>query len=227
MSIIYLIRHGQASFSKRDYDQLSERGITQATVLGKALKERKNTLSYFVGGTMKRHHETAKYATKELGITIDYVENNCWDEYDHMDLILKHRSDLHNFDQLMKYVTTQSNPMKAFQVLLNDAIHDWMEDKHDYITKWSDFKTQAWSGLNELAKRLNKGENALVFTSGGPISAIMLQLLNIKDTQFLGLQGKIVNSSSTKILVGKSGLSLSTYNDYSHLESESNLITYR
>ena len=30
MAAIYLIRHGQASFGKADYDQLSEQGIKQA-----------------------------------------------------------------------------------------------------------------------------------------------------------------------------------------------------
>jgi len=122
---------------------------------------------------------------------------------------------------------SQVHPKKALQQLLNGAITDWINDKHNYTLKWSDFKKRVWSGLNELAISLDKKEAAWVFTSGGPIAVAMIELLGLKNQQFMPLQGKIVNSSITKILVGKSGLSLSTYNEYSHLELKSNLITYR
>ena len=227
MSIIYLIRHGQASFSKQDYDQLSETGIKQSTILGEALKQRKSTPSYVLGGTMKRHHETSFHCIEALDLQMEYTENGHWNEYDHMELIAKHQPNFGNFDQLAQYIKNQAHPSKALQQLLNNAIKDWMEDKHNYTTKWSEFKNRVWLSLNELALRLDKEETAWVFTSGGPIAVTMIELLGLKDQQFMSLQGKIVNSSITKILVGKSGLSLSTYNDYSHLEFESNLITYR
>ena len=35
MAAIYLIRHGQASFWKADYDQLSHKGTEQSELLGK------------------------------------------------------------------------------------------------------------------------------------------------------------------------------------------------
>ena len=36
MPVIYLIRHGQASFGKEDYDQLSEPGWEQSRKIGRA-----------------------------------------------------------------------------------------------------------------------------------------------------------------------------------------------
>ncbi len=227
MSVIYLIRHGQASFSNRDYDQLSETGITQATVLGQALKHRKTVPALIYGGSMKRHHQTAHHCTKALDPQPQYTENTDWNEYDHMELIAKHQPDLASFDQLTAYIKQQEQPMKMLQRLLNNAIQDWMTDTYDYTTTWSNFKDGVWSSLTELASNLDKHETAWVFTSGGPITVAMIQLLGLQEEQFMALQGRIVNSSITKILVGKSGLSLSTYNEYSHLESESNLITYR
>ncbi len=227
MAVIYLIRHGQASFSKRDYDQLSEIGIKQSTILGEALKQRKSTPSYVLGGSMQRHHETAFNCKKTFDAQMEYIENSQWNEYDHMELIAKHQPGLGNFDQLAHYIKNQTHPNKALQQLLNNALHDWMEDKHNYATTWLEFKERVWFGLNELASRLDKRETAWVFTSGGPITVAMLKLLGLKDQQFMSLQGKIVNSSITKIVVGKSGLALSTYNDYSHLEFEPSLITYR
>ena len=40
MATIYLIRHGQASFGKANYDELSDLGQQQATRLGQALAQR-------------------------------------------------------------------------------------------------------------------------------------------------------------------------------------------
>ena len=40
MRLIYLVRHGQASFGKRDYDALSELGHEQSRLLGRALAVR-------------------------------------------------------------------------------------------------------------------------------------------------------------------------------------------
>ena len=40
MRLIYLVRHGQASFGKRDYDALSELGHEQSRLLGRALAAR-------------------------------------------------------------------------------------------------------------------------------------------------------------------------------------------
>ena len=37
ISNLYLIRHGQASFGEKDYDNLSKKGIKQSITLGKKL----------------------------------------------------------------------------------------------------------------------------------------------------------------------------------------------
>lgn len=39
MTTIYLVRHGQASFGKSNYDELSENGEAQATLLGQYFKQ--------------------------------------------------------------------------------------------------------------------------------------------------------------------------------------------
>ena len=34
MSVLYLVRHGQASFGRENYDRLSKRGVEQARIVG-------------------------------------------------------------------------------------------------------------------------------------------------------------------------------------------------
>lgn len=55
---LLLVRHGQASFGKNDYDNLSERGHEQAFLLGQSLAQRGIRPERIVCGTMKRHRQT-------------------------------------------------------------------------------------------------------------------------------------------------------------------------
>ena len=46
MSILHLVRHGQASFGADDYDNLSPTGIQQSIELGKALAKQQSKPSF-------------------------------------------------------------------------------------------------------------------------------------------------------------------------------------
>ncbi len=66
MTTIYLVRHGQASFGKSNYDELSENGEAQATLLGQYFKKILKEQPYIVAGTMQRHEQTAQLALKRM-----------------------------------------------------------------------------------------------------------------------------------------------------------------
>jgi len=227
MSSIYIIRHGQASFSRSDYDQLSELGANQSAALGEALQKRNQLPTMIFGGTMKRHRETAQYCLTGLNLQMDYQVLDAWNEYDHQELIAKHNPELSNFEALTKYVTNSERPLVALQQLLEAAIQDWMEQKHDYKESWKSFNERVFDGLTKATEQVEKGQTAFVFTSGGPISIVMMKLLDLKDDRFMSLQSGIINASITKLKIRKSGPVLSTFNEYSHLEYQSDLITYR
>ena len=60
MGAVYLVRHGQASFGKADYDALSETGFEQARVLGESLRARLPRPDALFTGSLRRHRETAE-----------------------------------------------------------------------------------------------------------------------------------------------------------------------
>ncbi|HEX4456828.1 MAG TPA: histidine phosphatase family protein, partial [Polyangia bacterium] len=69
---------------------------------------------------------------------------------------------------------------------------------------------------------------ALVFTSGGPISAVAGRLLQVPSPLQLALGWTLANGGVTKLLTGRDGVKLSTLNEHSHLEGQdAQLITYR
>ncbi|MEP1034833.1 histidine phosphatase family protein [Ekhidna sp.] len=225
--MIYLIRHGQASFLKSDYDKLSDLGVRQSKILGESLKDRKQLTSVIVRGDLVRHQETMEHCLKAFGHNIEGVIDHRWNEYDHMELLAKHNAEFSDHVAIGEYLKKQDHPMRALQESLNVSIMDWIDNKHSYSISWSTFKEGVWTALHDISNQLSKGENAWIFSSGGPISAVLIQLLSLKDEQFVELQGRLVNCSITKVIVGKKRLSLSTYNEYSHLDHHPDLITYR
>ena len=64
-------------------------------------------------------------------------------------------------------------------------------------------------------------------TSGGPIGLAASHLLVGDTSLWMALNKVSVNSAVTKVISGRSGLTLSSYNDHSHVEHDSRLLTYR
>ena len=227
MALIYLVRHGQASFFNSNYDKLTDLGILQSKLVGRVLSDRKFTPKIISSGSLYRHQETAKYSLKELGLQLEPTISRNWNEYDHTELISKFNPEYTDFGKLNNDIRSHPAPLKKLQDILNQSIMNWMDNKHEYSISWNSFKENTWAELEDLATKLSSRENALVFTSGGPISAIVMKAMKLNDEQFINLQNRVINTSITKILIGKSGLSVSTYNDYSHLEQDFEKVTYR
>jgi broad specificity phosphatase PhoE len=227
MSVIYLVRHGQASLFSADYDLLTPLGEEQANLLGASLNHRKFMPSAIVAGSLKRHLQTKDGYLAAQTFEMESAVVPAWNEYDHTELLVKHNPVFTDFEAIGAHIIKSEVPLKELQKILNDAMWDWIQDKHSYTKTWEQFKGGVWEALNELGSTLQKDQDAIVFTSGGPISVVMMKLLNLDTQAFFDLQQRIVNTSVTKVISSRNGLSLSTFNDYSHLEHNKLLVTYR
>lgn len=230
MGAIYLIRHGQASFAAADYDDLSPLGREQGRVLGGALAVRKVQAQHFVCGGMRRHAQTAAEVLAGMDRDAQWEVDAGWDEYDHNEVLAgldqRYRSQSELASDLLKH----ENPRRAFQGIFEKAMARWVDVAYhaEYRESWPQFCTRVEAALERTAARLGKGENALVFTSGGAISVVLRKLLGLGDTRTLLLSASLANASVTKILVGARGLTLSTFNEHAHFEGDvSRLISYR
>ena len=87
MAVIYLVRHGQASWGAADYDVLSETGHAQGTVLGEALADRGLQPTRLVAGTMRRHAGTAEAASAAAGWSTPVEVDPGWNEFDHVQML--------------------------------------------------------------------------------------------------------------------------------------------
>lgn len=232
MGVIYLIRHGQASWGLGDYDKLSELGERQSTVLGEALRDRVETVDLVVSGQMRRHRRTAHFTLAAMGIepSGSELEHPGWNEFDHEEVIAVHKPAYRSKTVMVADLARRGDPRRAFQLMFDEALARWANAGDDaaYKESWSAFGARAVEALEDIDAQLGKRGTALVFTSGGPISAVCARLLGVGAEGWLRLNRVIANASLTKVVSGRSGLSLVTFNDHAHFEgARQELLTYR
>lgn len=230
MTTLILVRHGQASFGARNYDQLSELGTQQSQILGEYWAPFKPSFDGIYSGTMSRQQDTARHALNpfapEQPVTIDPAFN----EYD-FEAILKTYIPMVMAEQpgngLAKAL--YQNP-KQFQLAFEKAIGYWIEDRpHEQapFEAWKTFVARVTDGLHDIAAPGKK--NVVAFTSGGVIAVALREALGLSDEMTFRMNWRINNASVHRFQMGRNGLSLLGYNNIAHLElrRDGSLITFR
>jgi broad specificity phosphatase PhoE len=217
MTAVYLLRHGQASFGAADYDTLSPVGKQQAVVLGEELRRREVDVHAVWSGTLRRQLGTAAVCLEAAGLTLPVTEDARWNEYDHIGLV----------------PAGQPAPEQSrdFQRMLDEAIESWITGGHaaGSTGTWLEFAGATKGALERVLAGLPKGRSALVFTSAGVISAICAALLSApQPATFIALNRTMPNGAITKLVSGRSGVSLVSVNEHGHFEGpHRGLLTYR
>ncbi|GAA1109834.1 histidine phosphatase family protein [Kribbella jejuensis] len=217
MGVIYLIRHAQASFGARDYDKLSSLGSKQALRLASVLADLQPDL--VVSGSMRRHQETASLA----GFTAEVDPG--YDEFDHQEVLVAHKPSYKRHAVMVADLARTGNPRRAFQDVFSAATQRWIDGGDGYSETFQAFCDRSEAAVRRTAASLGKGSTALVFTSGGPIAAVVGRLLSGGDGLWTKLNPVTINTAITKVVSGRSGLTVVSYNEHVHLGAD--LLTYR
>jgi broad specificity phosphatase PhoE len=217
VAAIYLVRHAQASFGARDYDKLSALGEQQATRLGQTLADVKPQL--VVSGSMRRHQQTAELA----GFTAEVDPG--FDEFDHQEVIVAHKPAYKRHAVMVADLAKGGRPQRAFQEMFTAATQRWIDGGDGYTESFAAFCERSEASVRRTAERLGKGETALVFTSGGPIASVVSRLLSGGDGLWAKLNPVTINTAITKVVSGRGGLTVVSYNEHVHLGAD--LLTYR
>jgi broad specificity phosphatase PhoE len=219
MGAIYLVRHGQASFGAADYDRLSERGFAQSAVTGVELRRRGLRFSEARMGSLSRQRDTAATVLAELGGGLVAKEDPRWNEYDYVDIAAHHAGGVE-----------QGDDSRAYQAALDGALANWVEAGVDgpCAETWPAFLARVRGALEDLAALVGKGEHAVVFTSGGVIAAVCGALLGTPEAGLLKMNPVTVNAGITKLVSGRGGITLLSFNEHPHFEADgAELLTYR
>lgn len=214
MPAILLARHAQGSFGAADYDVLSDRGMRQAEVLAADLGQRGRRVDRLVSGSLARQRDTATPIAAAAKTELEVDER--WNEYESDELVASHAAP-----------GSASATSREFQALLDGALLDWIADASGEGS-WRAFHDRVIGALRELAASLSSGQTALVSTSGGPVAAICVELLGVPPESFVAFNRVMVNGGVTKVVTGRGGMTLVSFNEHAYLErADPSLVTYR
>src|SRR5690606_28697761 len=97
------------------------------------------------------------------------------------------------------------------------------------IESWSEFRERVWNGLQHVIEQAGRSKDIAIFTSGGPITAIIHKVLRTSPEVAFEMNWAVADASSTKLLYNEQKISLSYFNHYSYLQQgkDHSLVTYR
>ncbi|WP_348673736.1 histidine phosphatase family protein [uncultured Abyssibacter sp.] len=230
MAQLLLVRHGQASFGASDYDKLSDLGVDQSRALGRWWAQSGLGIDSMVSGDMLRHRETADGVREAFPDATELHIDSGFNEYDFQDVMLRYRPDFAEGGVMRRLVAEKSNPKQAFQELFSQATARWMDagDSGEYEESWPAFRDRVVAAARRIIEDDSRRVTA-VFTSGGPIGALVQWVLGLDNLQMQSLNWVIANSSVTGVIYRPGQISLSYFNNFAHLQQtgDRSFISYR
>lgn len=239
MGRLFLVRHAQASFLSQNYDQLSPCGETQARLLGEYWAKRSVVFDRVCSGPANRHRQTATLvceAYREAGR--DFPSSSVMDEFDEFqgDAVLSQSvpellakdGRIRELHSALQNSGEESLKRASFQRLFQAVISLWVngEIAPPGVESWGDFCARVNRGLSKFLEEAKKGELAVIFTSGGPVSVAVQRALHLSAPDTLQIAWMPRNCSVSEFLFSADRFALSSFNSFPHLDSKS-LLTHR
>jgi len=236
MSELYMIRHGQASFGEKNYDRLSPMGVVQAELFASHWVGIGRKIDAIYMGTMQRQIDTAGAlisAYKDTQIPVpEIISDSAFDEYDSASVFQAQLPGMMDKNpSISKKLADIYTDKRTFQLLFEEAMNRWISGTCDMpgVVTWRGFNDRVIKGVRQIMKAQGAKKRLAIFTSGGPISVVVQEALNLTDKSAMVLSWQIMNASITRFKYNTRGLAMAGFNDITHLELENddNLLTYR
>ena len=236
MSILYLIRHGQASFGRHDYDRLSDNGRVQSRIVAEHLCRLGTKFDAVYTGTLNRQRQTYEtmaevYAQKQNPLPDAQLIPEL-DEYDavsvwqhlHAEVLADHPELADDLDQIF------AQP-KAFQRFYGQIVERWVAGNYrrTELESWPEFRARVCAGLQRIMRSEGPGKRVAVFSSAGPVAVAVQLATAMPDAQCVGISWQVLNAAITRFLFNAEQFTLASFNDVAALELQADpaLLTFR
>ncbi|PKO58191.1 MAG: histidine phosphatase family protein, partial [Betaproteobacteria bacterium HGW-Betaproteobacteria-18] len=210
MGILYLVRHGQASFGADDYDQLSDLGTRQSVQLGRYFASKSITFDAVLCGTLRRHSQTLSGISEGLGLPLRTMRWPGLNEYNSDAVIAA----IH--PEPLERAPTPDNYRQHFR-LLRTGLLQWMlgNTRPQDMPLWQTFEQQVVEVLDHV--RHSEAERVLLISSGGPIASAIGHVLGTPPEATVELNMRLRNTAVTEFAFSPKRHALLTYNTLPHL----------
>jgi broad specificity phosphatase PhoE len=239
MGILFLVRHGQASFLEQNYDKLSRLGEEQARLLGEYWAQRGVVFDRVCAGPCVRQKDTARLVNQAFernGLSFPRPQVlSEFDEYQGEAVLERSLPGLLQEDQHIRdlHAAFQSAPdsgrrRASFQKLFETVIGKWVhcEIAAEGVETWEQFCSRVNSGLSKFLSAGSRGERIAIFTSGGPTAIAVQRALQLSPERTLQVSWMSRNSSWSEFLYDAERFTLSSFNSHGHIV-DSTMLTYR
>lgn len=231
MSVIYLIRHGQASFGTDNYDQLSAVGREQSAILGSYFAALGEPIDRIYTGTLARQRVTAQLIADALGQHPPLTVEPAFDEYDSESILNAFASSLTPAQREQAGWPGLHCDRRRFQFFLERAARAWVDGQTqaEGMLPWRTFHSRIVGAIETLMRTEGRSKTLLISTSGGVIGTIVAHVLGCANHLGIELNWAVHNASITRLIYSADKVSLSMFNGLPHLDQEGRrqLITYR
>lgn len=226
MSEIFFVRHGQASWGARNYDQLSPLGWQQSRWLGEHFAALGLDFDRAIVGGLTRHQETLAGIGEGMGRALEAVVDPDFDEFGFRPLMSLYLETAHAGERSAGELPKDAEGLFR---LLRQVMVAWMQGELDTGIASADAAagapSETWSGFNQRVARAltraragRRGERVLIVSSGGPKSVAMKQVLDLADVAVVELMMQIRNTSITRFACSGERIGLAAFNSLAHLE---------
>ena len=232
MSVIYLIRHGQASFGTDNYDQLSALGREQSALLGSYFAALGEPIHGIYSGTLERQRETAQLVAAALAPHAPPLSvEPAFDEYESESILRAFAASQTQAQLAEAGWPGLHTDRRRFQFFLERAARAWVDAQivAEGLLPWRDFHGRIIVAIEKIMRAEGRGKTLIVSTSGGVIGTIVAHVLGLANHIGIELNWAVHNASITRLIYNADRISLSMFNGLPHLDQDGRrpLITYR
>lgn len=230
MSMMTLIRHGQASFFAADYDQLSSIGEEQSRLLGRFWGTHGYRIDQVYTGPRARQKQTAgligETHRKAGGDWPEPVMLAELDEYDLngiMELLApalaEQDGDFASLVEANRQSTEPRDRLRTFQAMFEELLLYWQSATQPIanVESWTEFRQRVERAIQHIQNLAPQGSRVAVVTSGGFIGTVAQSVLAAPDRSALEMNWRIRNCSLTELVFTRERLSLDSLNAVPHL----------
>ncbi|MCF8604443.1 histidine phosphatase family protein [Gordonia sp. HY442] len=223
MGALYLVRHGQApahaygvGTAAADARGLTDLGFVQARRTGDVLAGLVPGFDAAISGDLPRQAATLQSVLEAFDSPPETTVDPAWSEYSLPPSVTSVDSSL--YDDRARY-----------QQALDVALTGWIDgDTADESESYTEFATRTREAADRAASLAGSGKNVVAVSSAGTITQLLAQLWGVPGAQWPTLHRTFVNASITKLIVGRRGLQVVSFNEHAHLAGrDSGLMTYR
>ena len=239
MSVLTLVRHGQASFFADDYDRLTPLGEQQSQLLGEYWARQGARFDTVYTGPRARQQRSAEIAGDAFrNAGQPWPEPVALPDLDEFDLhglvhhlvpeLCRQKAEFAALLDSFRQSAAEHDRLRSFQRMFEPLLLHWqsLPAGHDGVESWPDFRSRVERVLRQIIAPAGSGRRIVMFTSGGFIGAVTRWALAAPDRTALELAWRLRNASLTEFVFTHDRFSLDSFNTVPHLQDPA-LWTYR